>query len=340
MFNFLRRFLPSPLLKTLRKVKIEIVLISNYFHDFCMYHRHSATINPYKTKSMYQAHIIKNYHSLEKGLSVKNPRPGFGRAVVMELIEELNEYASCYGTDELFQVALNVLSAYYEYNTKNHLTDEELNSQLAFLRKRLGETKSRILGGGILPITRKNIREAGNIDFQKFVMLRYSIRNFAPSEVEIGLIEKAVRIAQKTPSVCNRQPWIVHVFRDEDKNNKLLDIQGGSRGFGNDASIVLIITCDLGAFMGVGERNEAYIDGGMFAMSLVYAIHSLGLGTCCLNLAVECEVENKIRILANIPKNEKLILMIAVGNIPEFLYVAQSHRKALEEVMVFHSTSS
>ncbi|EAZ90593.1 nitroreductase family protein [Crocosphaera chwakensis] len=141
-------------------------------------------------------------------------------------------------------------------------------------------------------------------------------------------------MAQKTPSVCNRQSSKVYVFsRDEDKQ-KILSYQNGNRGFGEQASKVLIVTSNMEHFTSIGERNQCWIDGGMYAMSLVYALHSLGLGTCCLNWSVECRVDKQLREVAEISDSEAVIMMIAVGHLTDELKVAQSPRKKIEDVLI------
>jgi nitroreductase len=71
-------------------------------------------------------------------------------------------------------------------------------------------------------------------------------------------------------------------------------------------------------------------------MSLVYALHSLGVGTCCLNFCVEKETDAALRACAGIPDSQAVIMMIAVGPLPERFAVAQSPRKRIDEVIVVH----
>jgi nitroreductase len=69
-------------------------------------------------------------------------------------------------------------------------------------------------------------------------------------------------------------------------------------------------------------------------MSLVHALHSLGLGTCCLNQCHGPKQDRAIRKLAQVPENEVLLTMLAVGHLPEELDVACSPRKPLADVLV------
>jgi nitroreductase len=141
-------------------------------------------------------------------------------------------------------------------------------------------------------------------------------------------------MASFTPSVCNRQNWKVFVFTSAEDKRRVLAFQNGNRGFGDQASKILLVTADLQGFVAPGERNQGWIDGGMFAMSLLYLFHSLGVGTCCLNWSVKMETDQNMKAAAGIPDSHGVIMLIAVGHYPVHLRVAQSPRKPLRELVV------
>ena len=99
---------------------------------------------------------------------------------------------------------------------------------------------------------------------------------------------------------------------------------------------MFIVTSDLQAFCNPGERFQCWIDGGMFAMSLLYAAHSLRLGACALNWSQTCERDIAMRTAVGIPDNEVVVMMMAVGHLPSQFSVAQSARKELSEVVRWH----
>jgi nitroreductase len=187
--------------------------------------------------------------------------------------------------------------------------------------------------GGVVLINKNQIYNATKIDFETFVKSRHSIRHFSQEPVDIKLIKKAVEMAIFTPSVCNRQAWRLYVLTEHILKGISLKLQGGNRGFTDQISTVLIITCDLQNFVSVYERNQAWIDGGMFAMSLIYALHAMNLGTCCLNWCKTYQTDLALRKAIGIPNNDIIIMMIAVGNLPEKFHVTISKRKSIDEVM-------
>lgn len=125
----------------------------------------------------------------------------------------------------------------------------------------------------------------------------------------------------------------MHVFENA---QEALDWQPGNKGFGHLASRGLVVTVDLQAFSGAGERNQAFIDGGMFAMSILYALHAQGLGACPLAWSMRPADDVKMRRALDIPNNEAVIMMISVGNLPDTLQVAKSHRMPLDHFLVDH----
>lgn len=296
--------------------------------------RHPSSNLKVETKTQFQARITIDYHSLEKGLAMKEPRVGFGRETIQRLLSNLSAYQQKYGFDETVQITLNALLAYYSFNLEHGFKDEQLYESILKLKEAISLYSNSTDEGGIFKVTKKSILEDAHIDLRGFFQSRYSIRHFAPVEVNMCLIEQAVAMAQKTPSVCNRQSSKVYVFSNDEDKQKVLSYQSGNRGFGDQASKVLIVVSDLENFTLIGERNQCWIDGGMYAMSLVYALHSLGLGTCCLNWSVERSVDKALKKATNIKDSESIIMMIAVGHLPEELRVAQSPRKPVKEVLV------
>lgn len=325
-----------------KKQKAYIWLIINYIYD-CQRLMRSAAISAggllntddVINQANLKALITMEYHRIEKALSLKETRTAFGTTTIQRLIEGIETYQNLYGSDRLIQIAINNLIAYYEFNCRQGHEDKHLEQTIKKLQHNSHKSKTKDnIEGGIIEIKKEDIWQKAKLDLGEFFACRYSIRNFTDEEVDYKLLEQAVKMAQKTPSVCNRQSSKVYVFSTEENKNLVLSYQNGNRGFGHLVNKVLIITSNLENFVSVGERNQCWIDGGMYAMSLVYALHSLGLGTCCLNWSAEYKIDRQLRQAANIPNSEVVIMMIAVGHIPERLLVAQSPRKSIEEVIV------
>jgi nitroreductase len=342
--TLVRRLLPQWLRASLKRqrerVRFEVRLVHNYVYDLWRFRRYSANRSSLSRENL-RALITMDYHRIEKGLALRDPRLGFGAYLMPRLLSNLQTYRAAYGTDQVFFVTLNALAAYVDFN-------EARGYQVTVVREGLSRLLSEVedaanaggRGGGVHPLSAQEVREFACRDLEGFFRSRHSIRQFADTPVPRELVEKAVSMAVCSPSVCNRQSWRVHVYSDPESKQSVLRFQNGNRGFGDQAACVLIVTTDIESFTSVGERNQPWIDGGMFAMSLIWALHSFGVGTCCLNFCVEKETDAALRARADIPDSQAVIMMIAVGSLPESFAVAQSPRKHLDEVIVFHDVSA
>lgn len=325
-----KAILPS---KIRSKIKVFLMLRFNYHYDFKRYKKYSGTTNIYKSKKTLEGMIIHTYHSLEKGMSLKNARKGFGEDKARHLISMIKDYKENYNFDETTETALNTLDAYYEFQKDVGINYSFVKAEVDRIREDITTTFTN--EGGYKYVNRADIFKYSKINFKEFAYNRFSIRTYESKEVDNSYIKEAVKIAQKTPTVCNRQSSKVYVFSDKESKEKILSWQNGNKGFGHEASKVILITSDLSLFHGTIERNQAFIDGGLFSMSLLYALHSLGLGACSLNCSMDYHKDLELRKAAGIHNSETIIMMISVGWIPEKVKVAQSHIRNTDEMVIF-----
>ncbi len=234
--------------------------------------------------------------------------------------------------DELAADVIGTLDAYERFNRANGLIDPALRATIDQLLQQVDPTSEEY--GGTRDVTKASVLQAAPNDPEAFFSRRHSVRSFSGQPLPADALARAVQMAQKTPSVCNRQAGRVHVFTEPAARAAVLAHQTGNRGFGHEAEAILVVTADLGHLRGAGERNQVWIDGGMFALSIVYALHAQGIGTCMLNWSVEAPVDGALHHTADIPDNESIIMLIAVGSLPERFTVARSTRKRLDAVMV------
>lgn len=320
--------------KLIRNTVNFVRFIQNYYYDFKRFTIHSGTYDESKNKEISESRLIFQYHQIEKGLSLKNPRIGFGVDKINVLIDSIQKYVEKYGVDDTIEISINVLNAYKKFHESKGYNDTELFNKIDKLKSNY---KAKYVNSGIKSVSKKDIETHINeMNYEEFFNARFSIRQFSDLEVEIELIKKSINIARKTPSVCNRQGWKAHVYNNKTDIEQILQYQNGNRGFTDSINKLIITTADLSSSFGIGERNQGYVDGGMFSMSLVNALHSKGLGTCCLNCSINSKVDKKLRKVAKIPESESIIMMIAVGHLPEKLNVASSVRKNLDKILMIH----
>lgn len=318
--------------RALERWKLKRRLALNFRYDESRYVRFSSCLKKGTDATRLAALITMDYHRLEKGLSLGSPRPDFGTEVALRLADAIKRYTALAGWDSTSIVAANVLAAHHRFRTERQTPLPQMEQILAeFHAAREGALEEP--RGGTITISRDEIHRAARRDLAEFFNARHSVRHFDRREVDVASIRRAVEMAQRSPSVCNRQSARVYLFVDRELKLAALACQNGNRGFTEEIDKLLVVTSDLGSFVSPGERNQCWIDGGLFAMSLVYALHSLGLGTCCLNWSVEHEADRKLRQAAGIRESEAVIMMIAVGHLPEVLNVPQSPRKLVDDVL-------
>lgn len=327
--------LPEPIANFLKIIKRLFLLLPNYIYDFWRYTKYSSSVFRGNSEEKLRALITIHYHSIEKGLSLNNPRPGFGKDAIELLLGHMEQYLKTYGPAKHLSAPLNALRAYLRYNKEHNVLNPALEDKVDQFEKKYRAALGNIpSGGGVVAITRNEILDSVKGVDADFFMKRFSIRQFSDEDVSMETIEEAVRRAQKTPAVCNRQSGRAWIVTGKDRVEEILKIQGGARGFSQYVNKVIVVTSDLCNFQSPGERYQSWIDGGLFSMSLIYALHSLGLGSCCLNWSMGFKKDMEMKKFLDMPQTETIIMLIAVGALPESLMVAESCRKNTDEVMV------
>lgn len=273
----------------------------------------------------FDASITRLYHTIEKGLSYSDYRPGFGKDNVEKLLTSLEQYKQHgYDTERFcFKTAISCLDEYVTKNKVNGLEDSALESRMAALA---GVSNGM---GGVISVSKPADPESMN--YEELVSSRHSIRHFSDKPVDVELIKEAIRLAQYTPSACNRQCWKTRIIADKDKISSVLDNQNGNRGFGHEFDKLLVITADLRAQQRSREMFEAYIDGGMYAESVLNSLYCKGIGSVPLSAALLPSQDIKVREMLGINDAEVLIIFIGVGNYPEGEFLTtRSERKPSE----------
>lgn len=312
------------------------ILLRNCFYDFNRVRKYSSAVWPGNTRSKAAALITMGSHALEKGMSLPNPRPGFGQQVALRLLLRMEYYARKYGWDDVLLTAWKTLEAYMRFQEQKSAAVEKLQARMSALREQIRRCSDRDVSGGIRLIRKEDFLRDACVDLERFFRSRVSVRDFSDEPVDLRQIERAVRMAQRSPSACNRQAGRVHVLHRAEDVAKALRLQAGAEGFREKVKVLLIVTADISCFQSAGERYQVWIDGGLFAMTLVYALHSLGLATCMLNWSKRLETDRLFRQAMQIPEHETIIVCIAVGHPCEVFRVPCSQRRPLEQVMFIH----
>lgn len=327
-----KRMLPERLLRQLRRARAAAQLSAASRYDRRRYSAFSSTVDYRSDRRNLASKITESYHNLEKGLSLPAPRPGFGASVVERLIELTFAYADQYGHDHVTSSAAGALRAYVEFNASSGVTDAEIPHHEA-IQRLLVEAPSVSAVGGTRSTSRTELHDAvGDVD-ERFFLSRASVRQFDSRPVARADIETAVRIAQKSPAVCNRQFSRVYLIDDSSRIATALRIQGGARGFDDVVPTIGVITSSVRTFWAAGERAQPWTDGGMFAMSFLLGLHAQGLGAVPLNWSKTAQTDREFHAEFDIPEDEVIVMLVAFGHVPEEFHVASSPRIPVDEAL-------
>lgn len=276
------------------------------------YNRYTFSGNMCSNYQQYEAHITKLYHAIEKGLSYQNYRAGFGKDNIERLIQLMECYAQEYDvTAYFYETALSTLYAYVAKNKEHGLVDLELEEKLIGLR---GKPNA---DGGVVTLSPYSADEVKRLGFEAFFKDRHSIRTYSTDPVALDRIKRAISLAQHTPSACNRQGWHARIVESRDVIKEVLSNQNGNRGFGESVDKLIVITGDLRYFNRSRELHQVYIDGGMYAMNILHALHYEHIASVPLSAALTAPQEVNIRRCLKLDDAEVLIMYIGVGNYPD-----------------------
>ena len=165
--------------------------------------------------------------------------------------------------------------------------------------------------------------------FLELAQARQSDRSFEPGRtIEREVLERIMEAGRIAPSACNGQPWHFTVITDKE----LLPQVGkataslGMNKFVKDASALVLIThesTNLTSRLGCGIKDKDFpmMDLGIASAYITLAAEDEGVGSCILGWFDE----KKIKQLAGIPEEKRLMLIIALG------YAAKPKRKKVRK---------
>lgn len=301
-------------------------VLENYYKRFEEY---SFVDGECVTEPQFEASITRLYHTVEKGLSYENYRAGFGKDNVEMLMKSLEQYAGrkLDIDKEFYQTALSCLHEYIRKNKDHGVDNPELETRIKNLPGKPNDC------GGAITVSAPVHPE--RLSYKELVTERHSIRHFSDTPLDIEIVQDAIQLAQFTPSACNRQGWKTRIVADKNRIKRILENQNGNRGFGHEFDKLLIITADLQTEQKNREIFEVFIDGGMYAESVINSLYYYGIGAVPLSAALTAVQEKNVRGYADISDAEVLIMFIGIGNYPEgeFLTTRSERRSADIEVI-------
>lgn len=300
---------------------------NGFIYDFNRFLKHGGWRSDMSDCQQRNYQIMVFYHGLEKSLSYKkrNPQSGWNYAFeILNLLKIANHHRNIGYHDK---AAKQVLEKFIQLpenisSDKAQIIQKELENFDFYSSEEHGVKK----------LTLEDFRKGILNNPEDFFFSRHSLREFRNEPIEDAVIERAIKLAMKSPSVCNRHAWHIYQAGNDEIKSKILKYQSGNRPFGVNIPTLLVITVDLKAFITGIEHYQHWIDGGIFAMSLIYAFHSLGVASCSLNWSQSPKNDKLLRDIIDIKQNHTIIMMLAIGYPDLDNNVCVSNRRPIADI--------
>lgn len=279
--------------------------------------------------------IIMDTHVIEKGITMPITKIGFGVSRLKELTNNIKFYIEKYDLEEpQLQHGISVVKEYLLIHKDYKFKVDKLPSIECI--KKFIEGMDVQESDNCLLISAAEYFKESNSSFFDFSNSRSSLRSYSDIAVDENIIVDIIDHCRNTPSACNRQSVRIHLYTGSEDIKKILKIQGGNRGFGHLAKFLIAITFEPSKYFETNERNLGYVDGGMYAMNILYALHAKKLAACILN-ASHCQIKDvKMREVSKTPPSENFVAFIVGGFPNENIKIAKSHRYELKSIMKNH----
>ena len=316
-------------LKMLRKRLYEISISAK---EFCSVN----CVNKANRMAYLERGILVAAHTVERSMSFRNSQPGHSVNDVVFLQELFREWIDkgYELTDYLVNETVGVLDAYYDYqglienasvNIQNAYKDYQcllktLSSKTVLQSKKSGAYRLEGIDGEY-------------ISFKHLVASRKSIRMFRKESILPEDVMEAIRIANYSPTACNRQPNKVYSVLSSQMKSKVDKILPRNKTFIDEIQGYLVVTTRRNLFAGT-EFLQWYINGGIYLGYLSLALHSIGIGACIMQWKPFERAEKQLKNCLSIPPNEAIIAIVGIGYYDNDTVAIFSQRKDCKDTSV------
>ena len=173
--------------------------------------------------------------------------------------------------------------------------------------------------------------------FDEVLTSRRSVRNYdASKKITEAEVRDLLTATQEAPSWANQQPSKYYVAISEEKLKAVQDLVGANKERIAGAPVLIVSTFEKGKsgfFQGnqtneVGEGWGAY-DNGLSNCYLILQARAMGFDTLIMGM----RDADKLRQLFNIPENETIMAVIALGYRAE--EPNRPERRSLDDIVKF-----
>ncbi|MEA5448618.1 nitroreductase family protein [Leptolyngbya sp. CCNP1308] len=273
--------------------------------------------------------LRRNIHRIEKGILMRPRRSIFAADYIAETFQAYKTMLAKSNDlqNEELRWAHDVLSEYFSIVGSEPGID--ICRQEFLSLKSLGFSDSLKI-----PYERGSSDEL-SVSYENILKLsvrRRSVRWYLQKPVPRDLIDQAITIAALAPSACNRQPFEFRIFDDPQLVKQISSIPMGTKGFSENFPAVIVVVGKLRAYFSERDRHIIYIDAALASMSLMYALETLGLGSCPINWPDIESKEKQMADLINLELDERPVMLISLGYPDPSGMIAFSQKKSLNQL--------
>jgi len=308
-----------------------VLLTLNYTSDSIRFIKYSSVFS-INTQQKVEGKINYYYHSIEKGMINEQIRYKYGVLKVNKLIRLLKIWLNRkYDTsNSQFIAACSVLVKYYHLHKENKVDISDIVPEADYNLFKPFYDKNT---GGTINCNANIYFQYSADNFDLFSDSRHSVRHFNGEMVPLEEIREVVRIAKNAPSVCNRQSVNIKLVNDHALTQKVLKIQNGMNVTAHTVNQLILVTSNINSFVSEVERNQMFIDGGIFLQNLLYALHHHKIAACALNWSKPFFYDKRIKKLLKLNPAERVIAVVAIGYPPDEFKIPFSKRKETSEIL-------
>lgn len=280
--------------------------------------------------------LRRNTHRLEKGIIMRPRRSVFARDYIGETVDIFLELNNSPESAHLPLVtwSRDVLNEYFSLIGRDSAIEPyrvKFTSQPKIQSVELTDTK-------VIPYLRDTEPLQVKIeDLEELAWRRRSVRWFINKPVPREIIDRAVEVAKLSPSACNRQPFSFRIFDEPNLVKKVAEIPLGTKGFSHQFQCVIVIVGDLSAYSKERDRHVIYVDGGLAAMALQFALEAQGISSCCINWPDIESCEKSMDKALGLTNNLRPIMCMAIGYADPTGLVPYSQKKSLNSMRSYNN---
>lgn len=277
----------------------------------------------------------RNIHRLEKGIAANRLRhvDTFATGYIEETIDDFSTLAKNGIDAHFYKWGNDVLAAYFSIvaNTaETSLLKEKFQSIATSTSLELDTASNSV------PYEFEKLPPL-TVTYDQFNSLlhrRHSVRWYNEKMVSNEIISQAVSAALTSPSACNRQAFKVYCLKGG-KLEEVKKLKLGFEIFAENIHTFLFIVGDLSAYIEERDKHLIYIDGGLFAMSLMLAFETMGVSTCPINFPDMAWLDAEMDRILGLSPYQKGVMLMSIGYADPTSPVPFSAKKCTDEVLTF-----